>query len=189
MAQHLEKASREGYIAGVKLVRGAYLSSEPRELIWDTKEETDRCYDSLASAVLQRTWTSTVHPPSNPPPPFPEVNIVLATHNLPSVKAAISIRQQQLLTSPPETLPRLAYAQLQGMADEVTQEIVQDEGKKADIRARVVKCMCWGTTGQCLNYLMRRASENKEAAMRTRDTRRAMGAELWRRWKVVFGLV
>lgn len=48
---------------------------------------------------------------------------------------------------------------------------------KADTQAKVVKCMTWDTTTECLNLLLRRASENKEAALRTEDTRRATGAE------------
>lgn len=187
LASHLELAQKGGYIAGVKLVRGAYLASEPRDLIWETKEGTDKCYDACAEAVLKQQWTSNVAP-SDKNTPFPAVNIVLATHNLPSIKAAQAIRSSQMLSSPPEQLPRLTYAQLQGMADEISQALVQDEGKKADVQSKVVKCMTFGTVTECLNFLLRRASENKEAAMRTEDTRRAMGRELWRRLKGTFGL-
>ncbi|KAF2465331.1 FAD-linked oxidoreductase [Lindgomyces ingoldianus] len=200
LAQHLAQAEREGYIAGVKLVRGAYLASEPRQLIWNTKEETDACYDACAEAVLRRHWTSSILPP--PPPShstsastptstsaFPNVNIVLATHNHASVQRAQAIRSSQLLSSSAESLPRLTYAQLQGMADEISQELVQAADKKADVQAKVVKCMTWGTTTECLNFLLRRASENKEAALRTEDTRRAMGKELWRRVKGAFGVI
>lgn len=187
LASHLELAQKGGYIAGVKLVRGAYLASEPRNLIWETKEGTDKCYDACAEAVLKQQWNSSVMP-SDKNTPFPAVNIVLATHNLPSIKAAQAIRSSQMLSSPPEELPRLTYAQLQGMADEISQALVQDEGKKADVQSKVVKCMTFGTVTECLNFLLRRASENKEAAMRTEDTRKAMGRELWRRLKGTFGL-
>lgn len=190
LAQHLAKAHQEGYIAGVKLVRGAYLASEPRHLIWETKEGTDASYDACAEAVLKQQWTSSVPAPSSAPnSPFPHVNIVLATHNLASVQKAQAIRAAQLAASTsPTSLPRLTYAQLQGMADEISQELVQDPAKIEDVQSKVVKCMTWGTTTQCLNYLMRRASENKEAAMRTEDTRKAMGRELWRRFKGGLGL-
>ncbi|CAE7032428.1 hypothetical protein CFE70_004611 [Pyrenophora teres f. teres 0-1] len=187
MAQHLEKASKEGYIAGVKLVRGAYLTSEPKHLTFDTKAGTDANYDACADAVVRQQWTDKVPAPT-PGTPFPAVNIVLATHNLASVQAAQKIRAQQMLSTPPEKLPRLTYAQLQGMADEISQALVQDETMKADTQAKVVKCMTWGTTTECLNFLLRRASENKEAALRTEDTRKAMGKELWRRLRGVFGL-
>lgn len=187
MAQHLERASKGGYIAGVKLVRGAYLSSEPKELTFDTKEGTDANYDACADAVVRQQWTEKVSAPS-PNTPFPSVNIVLATHNLASVQKAMKLRASQMLSSSPQSLPRLTYAQLQGMADEISQSLVQDPTMKADIQAKVVKCMTWGTTTECLNFLLRRASENKEAALRTEDTRRAMGAELRRRVKAMFGL-
>jgi hypothetical protein len=187
LAQHLEMASKEGYIAGIKLVRGAYLFSEPRELIFEGKEGTDACYDACADAVLRRQWTDRVAP-SQPSTPFPDTNIVLATHNLPTITKAQRIREQQLLSSPPESLPRLSYIQLLGMADEISQALVQNPGMKADVQGRVIKCMTWGTTTQCLNFLLRRASENKEAALRVDGTKRAMGAELWRRMKNAFGL-
>ncbi|KAJ4363967.1 proline dehydrogenase [Neocucurbitaria cava] len=187
LAQHLEKASKEGYIAGVKLVRGAYLTSEPKELTYDTKEGTDANYDACATAVVKQQWTDEVPSPS-PNTPFPPVNIVLATHNLASVQNAKKIRASQMLTTAPANLPRLTYAQLQGMADEISQSLVLDPTMKADTQAKVVKCMTWGTTTECLNFLLRRASENKEAALRTEDTRKAMGAELWRRMKTAVGL-
>jgi hypothetical protein len=41
---------------------------------------------------------------------------------------------------------------------------------------------------ECLNYLLRRAAENKDAAGRTGETRDAMRAEVWRRMKGLFGL-
>ncbi|KAF2875830.1 FAD-linked oxidoreductase-like protein [Massariosphaeria phaeospora] len=187
IAQLLESAQKGDFIAGVKLVRGAYLTSEPRELVFQSKEATDVCYDACAEAVLKREWSETVKP-SNPNTPFPDVCIVLATHNAASVKKAQKIRAAQLLSSPPEKLSRLAYAQLMGMADEISQELVQDPGKQADLQAKAIKCMTWGTTTECLNFLLRRASENKEAASRTEDTMHAMSAELWRRMKGVFGL-
>jgi hypothetical protein len=187
LATHLEMASKGGYVAGVKLVRGAYLTSEPADKTFDTKEGTDGMYDACAEAVVKQTWTSTVAP-STPDTPFPKVNIVLATHNLPSILAAKSIRAQQLSSSPPGSLPRLTYAQLQGMADEISQQLVQDSTMKQDVMAKVIKCMTWGSTSECLNFLLRRASENKEAALRTEDTRRAMGAELVRRCRGVLGM-
>jgi hypothetical protein len=187
ITQHLEKASREGYIAGVKLVRGAYLTTEPKGTCFDTKEGTDACYDACAEAVLLRQWTDTISP-SNPSLAFPAVNIVLATHNLATIQKAKAIRASQMLVTAPENLPRLTYAQLQGMADEISQSLVQDPTMKADSEARVVKLLAWGTMTECLNFLIRRAAENKEASFRTEDTRKAMGAELWRRMKGVFGL-
>lgn len=188
LARHLETAANEGYVAGVKLVRGAYLTSEPQGTTFDSKEGTDGMYDSCAEAVLKRSWTSTVSP-SNPSTPFPPVGIVLATHNLPSILSAKNIRASQLASSSASSLPRLTYAQLQGMADEISQSLVQDPTMKKDEKAKVVKCMTWGSTTECLNFLLRRAVENKEAAARTIDTRKAMGRELFRRARGAVGLL
>lgn len=187
IAQHLEKASKEGYIAGVKLVRGAYLNSEAPGTCFDTKEGTDACYDACAATVLKQQWSDAIAP-SHPSVPFPAVNIVLATHNLSTIQSAKAIRAAQMLVSPAENLPRLTYAQLQGMADEISQSLVQDPTMEADVNAKVVKLLAWGTMTECLNFLIRRAAENKEASFRTEDTRKAMGAELWRRLRGVFGL-
>ncbi|KAF2644532.1 carbapenem antibiotics biosynthesis protein card [Massarina eburnea CBS 473.64] len=188
VAALLEHAQKEGFTAGVKLVRGAYMRSEPRELIWEAKEGTNKCYDTCTSALLARSWNDSVMPPSGPKTPFPSADIILATHNLETLKMAQATRQSQLQTSSPESLPRVTYIQLLGMADEISQQLVQSPEKEKDVTAKVVKCMTWGTTTQCLNFLLRRASENKEAAERTGDTRKAMGSELWRRFKGGLGL-
>ncbi|KAF2261406.1 proline oxidase-like protein [Lojkania enalia] len=190
IAQHLVTAQKEGYIAGIKLVRGAYLASEPRHLVWESKEGTDACYDSCTEAILKQQWTPTFPaPPGHTSTPFPRLDVFLATHNAASIAKAQAIRIAQLATSLPDSLPRLTYAQLWGMADEISQQLVQDENQKKDTQARVAKCMTWGTTTECLNFLLRRASENKEAAMRTEDTRRAMGREIVRRLRGFLGMM
>lgn len=189
IATHLERASKHNYIAGVKLVRGAYLNSEAAGVCFDTKQGTDACYDACAATVLRRTWSAPISP-ATPNTPFPAVNIVLATHNLHTIHAAKAIRATQLLAADDaSTLPRLTYAQLQGMADEISQSLVQDPTMAADVNASVVKLLAWGSMTECLNFLIRRAAENKEAGFRTEDTRKAMGAELGRRVKGFFGLV
>lgn len=188
LARHLALAQKDGYILGVKLVRGAYLASEPRHLIWSTKEETDKYYDALAESLLKRKYSEVVQPVHGSEA-FPHIEVVLATHNHESVRKAQAIRNEQ--ASRGEERVRLAYAQLQGMADEISCELVQ-AGEAQDAgntdAPRVFKCMTWGTTTECLNYLLRRAAENRDAASRTEDTRKAMGKELWRRAKTVAGL-
>lgn len=41
LSRHMAIAEAEGFVLGVKLVRGAYLGTEPRHVIWDTKQDTD----------------------------------------------------------------------------------------------------------------------------------------------------
>lgn len=217
VAAHLRAARDEGFTLGVKLVRGAYLGSDPRHLIHDTKADTDACYDGLAEALLRREWTGTLAPFATPPEDdnnkaaaaaFPGVNMVLASHN------ADSVRKARAVVDAGHTGTEVAFAQLQGMADEVSCEILAgrsrsdmcnssgfnstasskvaaahgDKDDAASSQPRAYKYLVWGSTGECMKYLLRRAQENKDAVQRTREGRDAMRAEVWRRMKGVFGL-
>lgn len=193
LAGHLRAAKAEGFTLGVKLVRGAYLGSDPRHLIHDTKSDTDACYDGIAEALIRRQWSGPLAPlaPSDSGS-FPGVNMVLASHNAESVRKARAILESG------ERETEVAFAQLQGMADEVSCEILAVEGgdKAAGggggdgkvFRPRAYKYLVWGSTGECMKYLLRRARENRDAVGRTKSGRDAMRAEVWRRLKGVFGL-
>ncbi|KAG9953195.1 FAD-linked oxidoreductase, partial [Aureobasidium melanogenum] len=190
LANHLHQAKTEGFTLGVKLVRGAYLHSEPREKIWDTIQDTHRAYDGMAEAVLTRTYNDVVKPISSDDGVFPRnVGLVLATHNADSVRKAQAIRTNQL-RSGEERIP-CAYAQLQGMADEVSCELISATQAKPEEMVdipRAYKLTAWGSMTDCLNYLLRRAAENKDAASRTVESRDAMRGEIWRRMKATFNL-
>ncbi|KAK0658602.1 putative proline dehydrogenase 2 [Lasiodiplodia hormozganensis] len=202
IARHLADAREHGYTIGIKLVRGAYLASEPKSQVWSSKAETDRVYNSLAESLLRRQYGEVLRPaPGSDNESFPQVALVLATHNAESVRRAQEIRNQQVAAAEPRIT--LAYAQLMGMADEVGCELVQagklamaEQGahgaygplwRKVDI-PKAYKCLCWGTAGECLQFLLRRAAENKDAATRTATTRKAMAGELKRRIKVALRL-
>lgn len=184
LAAHLEDAAKHNYNLGVKLVRGAYMATEKRDLIWDTIEDTHQAYDSLTKNILTKQYGGLLQAPSADAK-FPNADLFLATHNQESVKFAQEIRNEQL--SKGEELGKLCYAQLQGMADEVSCRLLQaskaakDDNIPAVDVPRTYKYLPWGTTSQCLHYLLRRADENKDAMSRTVDTRKAMGQELWRR--------
>jgi hypothetical protein len=190
LSRHLAVAEAEGFVLGVKLVRGAYLGTEPRHLIWQEKEETDRTYDCLAERLIRRQYQGVLklHNPSPPIEcPFPEVDLLLASHNRASVERAQEIRNEQSLAG--EKQIEMAYGQLLGMADDISCELVQ-KGKNARELSRegiftdapkAYKALVWGTVGECTNYLLRRGQENRDAASRTENTRRAMAQELRRR--------
>jgi len=196
LARHLAAAQAEGFVLGVKLVRGAYLGSDPRHLICGSKDETDRMYDGIAESLITRKYGDVLKPhPQSPAssapqdiPPFPQVDLVLASHNRDSVKKAQAIRNWQVRTGQP--LIEMAYAQLQGMADDISCELVQESkevlaNKVTDRDSpRVCKYLVWGTVGECTEYLLRRGQENKDAVSRTKDTRKAMTAELMRRFSL-----
>ena len=191
LASHLAAARQDGFTLGVKLVRGAYLGSDPRHLIHDTKGQTDAAYNGIAESLAVRSYNSILQPAgSEKNAEFPDVNVVLAGHNHTSVRRIQALRTQQAQKSEPQT--ELVYAQLQGMADEVSCELVQagkveGEGEvKVDV-PKAYKYLVWGTTGECMKYLLRRAQENRDAVERTHEGRNAMAAELWRRVRKVVG--
>jgi len=184
LAIHLETARKEGFVLGVKLVRGAYMGSDPRELIWGTIEETHNCYNSLARSVMQKRYQGHLQPVEGGSTEFPRVSLVLATHNAESVRLARELRDEQARNG--EEQIDLAYGQLMGMADNVSCEVVQtattrleshDSNPNLEV-PKVYKYVVWGQMGECMKYLLRRAHENRDAVTRTVEARRALAREL-----------
>lgn len=184
LERHLAMAQEGDFSLGVKLVRGAYLGSDPRECFFETKEGTDACYDGIAASVLTRQWNATLEGNGE----YPAAHIVLATHNAESVQKARAICDAGGAKSD------IAFAQLQGMADEISCELVEaSQSARADAavaapKLPAYKYLVWGTTGECMKYLLRRAHENKDAVQRTKSGRDAMWAEFVRRVKNTFRL-
>lgn len=199
LAAHLAAARRDGFVAGIKLVRGAYINSDPRHLINDTKEDTDAMYDALASSVLHRAYNAVLRPAAGEESAtYPAVSLALASHNPDSVRSAMRIQESQAAKGEPRV--DLVYGQLQGMADEVSCELVQRavevEGREVVggelgggevVVPQAYKYLVWGTTGECMKYLARRAQENKDAVERTRVGRDLMVGEAGRRVRGWFG--
>lgn len=173
----------------MKLVRGAYLGSDPRHLFWSTKEDTDGVYDGIAESLMRRKYGDVLVPlHGEGDKKFPDVNLVLASHNRESIRKAMVLRKKQLERG--EERIDLVYGQLMGMADEVSCELVQ-AGKRSqgfdgygveqvDV-PKAYKYVVWGTVGECVKYLLRRAEENRDAVVRTREGRSALKTELVRR--------
>lgn len=184
LRSHLDIARKEGFTLGVKLVRGAYLATDPRHLIHDTKADTDRAFHDLASSLLLHQWTDRM-PGSGP---FPSLALVMATHNAESVSHA-----RRIVESGQAKVP-VVFAQLQGMADEVSYSLVAQPGPDRDVdkgtkpKLGVYKYLAWGSTTDCMKYLVRRAEENRDAVERTRDSHDSMKKELLRRIRAAIGL-
>lgn len=186
LAKHLDLALKEDFVLGVKLVRGAYLGSDPRHLFWDTIEDTHRTYDGIAESLMRKAYNEVLKPISSTANVFPSINLVLASHNKDSVIKAQTLRNSQLSSGEPRI--DLAYGQLMGMADNVScglvhaGQITRQNGHEgvADI-PKTYQYLVWGTVGECSQYLVRRAEENQDAVTRTKDARKALGKELLRR--------
>ncbi|UNI17797.1 proline dehydrogenase [Purpureocillium takamizusanense] len=187
VARDLAAALDEGFTLGLKLVRGAYLSTDKRSLIHDTKEDTDAAYDAIALGALRQDLLGFSSSSSSSGVeqqrteckgtqrrPFPSVNLFLASHNRESVVAAHELHRQRSEQGLP-TVP-VGFAQLQGMSDALSFGLLRLGGAP-----EVYKCTTWGSLAECLGYLARRASENRDAASRTSDEFAALRAEARRR--------
>ena len=186
LSRHMRQASDDGFTLGVKLVRGAYISSEPRHTINDTKEDTDNSYDSITKALLSGTHRGFGN---DMPSKMPNIEVFLGTHNGESTLAA----HQTQLARTEEGLPLtpVRYGQLLGMADEVSFTLIQLKTRISGPRyasPEVYKCLSWGTLGDCVSYLIRRAVENKDAVSRNKGEFVALKRELFRRFKAMIGL-
>ncbi|QKX53552.1 uncharacterized protein TRUGW13939_00631 [Talaromyces rugulosus] len=190
LASHLAAASQEGFVLGVKLVRGAYLSSDPRHLFWETKAGTDRSYDAIAQSLITRQYGPGLRPSDSQTQEFPQADLVLATHNRKSIERARTLRNEQVRYRRP--MIEMVYGQLQGMADDISCQLVHEsataksDGNVLEEIPKPYKYLVWGTVGECTKYLLRRGRENRDAASRTRDTRNAMLAEVKRRSSLGF---
>ena len=193
LAKHLAVASNEGFTCGIKLVRGAYLGSDPRHLFWGRKEDTDTAYNSIVQSLMLRRYSGILLPQGAKDRRFPEVNVVLASHNLDTVQKAMEIRKSQCQRGE-EGVP-MVYAQLMGMADHVSGKLIEarktagretatervtEKAKETDTPS-AYKYLVWGTVSECLKYLLRRAEENRDAVTRTEESLVALRVELSRR--------
>ncbi|RJE22158.1 Proline dehydrogenase [Aspergillus sclerotialis] len=182
--EHLLLAQQEGWTLGIKLVRGAYIAHDIRDRIHDTKEETDKNYNCIVEKLLTRQFLFPVD--NTPDSKFPDVRLFLASHNAESVQKGHLLHRHRILSGDP-TIP-LQYGQLHGMADEVSCELVAESkrmnasnAKEKEAAPKAFKALCWGTTEECLHFLLRRAVENKGAVERTKHMADALREEAWRR--------
>ncbi|KAF3346579.1 hypothetical protein VdG2_05239 [Verticillium dahliae VDG2] len=161
-----------GFTLGLKLVRGAYMSSDKRSLIQDTKQDTDNAYNAISQGALKCKIERFGAPGGLS---FPSVDLFLASHNRESLVTAHRTHQSRVQLGLP-TVPQ-DFAQLHGMSDDLSFDLVQ-MGARGDHTPGVYKCSTRGTLGQCLAYLMRRAAENRDAVSRSSDEYRALKKEI-----------
>lgn len=180
LMNQLAIADKEGWTLAVKLVRGAYIANDQRELIHNTKQDTDNSYNSIVRDIL--SGTNLGFAPEN----FPRVQLFLAGHNPESVARAWDLVQDLSSQSKLKVLPD--FGQLQGMADELGCKVVKrcedlecQKDAKAVVVPKAYKCLTWGSVQECMQYLLRRIIENRGGADRMKDGMVANWAELKRR--------
>lgn len=183
--RHIEAAATEGWKLGIKLVRGAYIEHEERSLIHDTKEDTDASYNDIADKLIsQRLPESLAAADSGIE--FPKSSLMLATHNAES--AAMATEAHRARVSNGLATCKLECAQVAGMADELSCELISnyentlaDQAAANSMAPKPYKCLTWGSVGECMGYLHRRAIENRGAVERTKHMAAALRKELWHR--------
>jgi len=142
----VERANREGYKFGCKLVRGAYMVLERRRAqelnlpspIWETKEETDAAYDAVVAALLPSVRDN-------------GAEIMVATHNQQSVE--LTVAGMEALGLPASS--KVTFAQLLGMADHLTYTLGAH-------KYGAYKYTPFGGVDEVMPYLLRRAQENSD---------------------------
>jgi proline dehydrogenase len=171
----LQLAQNEGWTLAIKLVRGAYIDSDPRQIIYDNKDQTDDCYNSIVRDALTSNMAGI------PKSDFPRIDLFLAGHNAESVAKASFLIQELAVKGELKSVPE--FGQLQGMCDELGCKILQGgEGSKGHVVAlKVYKWSTWGTVQECMQYLVRRAVENRGATERMKDGMAELRKELRRR--------
>eukprot|EP00525_Craspedostauros_australis_P012454 CAMPEP_0198112224 /NCGR_PEP_ID=MMETSP1442-20131203/4104_1 /TAXON_ID= /ORGANISM="Craspedostauros australis, Strain CCMP3328" /LENGTH=488 /DNA_ID=CAMNT_0043768931 /DNA_START=474 /DNA_END=1940 /DNA_ORIENTATION=+ len=154
--QDVERAKREGYSFGAKLVRGAYMETEPAELIHDSIQDTHDCYNHNVRYLLQEGIE------------HGQIEIMCATHNAESIALAVDAMQDSV--DPSNSF--ISFAQLYGMSDTLSYPL-------ASRGYRVYKYLPYGQIDEVMPYLIRRAQENSSIAGGSQHELSMM----WNAWK------
>lgn len=142
-----EAATAQGYYLGVKLVRGAYMEKEARVArqrgqqnpINPTKQATDDLYDASLRYCIQHA---------------DRISTCAGTHNEAS---SLLLTQLMLEAGIAPADPRIWFAQLYGMSDNLTYNL-------ANAGYNTAKYLPYGPVEAVMPYLLRRADENTAIA-------------------------
>jgi proline dehydrogenase len=142
-----DAGAEAGYYIGAKLVRGAYMEKEARVAkqrgyqnpINSTKQATDDLYDEALRYCVQH---------------IDRISICAGTHNEASSLLLTQLMQEAGL-APND--PRIWFAQLYGMSDNLTYNL-------ANAGYNTAKYLPYGPVAAVMPYLLRRADENTAIA-------------------------
>ena len=165
LQRDVDAARREGYILGVKLVRGAYIATERRkgrsggeDPIFSTKAETDANYNATMTGLLEHVRVG-------------RACLLLATHNRQSVDLAVATMDKLGL---PSTHPGVSFASIMGMVNNVSNALGL-AGYNSN------KLVSFGVYDDVLPWLLRRLHENNDAFGAMQLERRLFLKEVKRR--------
>ncbi len=138
-----KQAKADGYILGVKLVRGAYMEKERQRAaekgytspIHETKTATDKDYDAAVEYCLDH---------------LDDISVVAGTHNERSTQNLV---QKMHMRGIPNDHPHVNFSQLYGMSDNLSY-VLSANGYN------VTKYVPYGPVRDAVPYLVRRAEEN-----------------------------
>lgn len=143
-------AEQNNYRLGLKLVRGAYIHSEPnRAVIHKTKQDTDLNYNQGISYCIENILVENNNNNST------IGHLIVASHNGDSLNLATD-KLEQYSANPNKN--NIVLGQLLGMADDITYNLIENRGVN-----NVIKYVPWGPPVETKAYLLRRLEENGDA--------------------------
>ena len=157
-------AEAQGFVLGLKLVRGAYMEKERAVAleknrlspIQISKEATDTDYDEAVRFCMDHIHSTAV---------------IIASHNEQSNLLGAKLLDEMML---PHNHPHVHFSQLYGMSDTITFNLAK-EG------FNVSKYLPFGPIQDVIPYLMRRAQENTSVSGQTGRELMQLKRELARR--------
>ncbi len=166
--KHTHKHALEnGYLLGVKFVRGAYMEKERERAlklgypspIQPTKADTDKAFDDAQEYAFNHLST---------------ISIFCGTHNEKSVQLLAELMEKGGI---PKSDPRITFSQLLGMSDNIS-FMLANQGYN------VAKYIPYGPVREVMPYLIRRAQENTSVKGQTGRELSLINQELLRRKRI-----
>ena len=145
-----QRAKADGFVVGMKLVRGAYMEKEndrAQEMgyptpICESKKATDDNYNTAVGYMIDHLG---------------ETELFLGSHNEESTLLALNLMKEKNLEINDS---RIWFGQLYGMSDHISYNL-------ADRGYNVAKYLPFGPVRDVMPYLIRRAEENTSVAGQT----------------------
>lgn len=159
-----EKAKKENFKIGAKIVRGAYMEKENRRArkhgkkspICRNKEATDVNFNAVMSYCLDH---------------LEDISVFIGTHNEISNYLALQIMEDQNIAKDDK---RVWFSQLYGMSDQISYNLARKGYNTA-------KLVPFGPVTDVVPYLLRRAEENSSVKGQTSRELSLLNGEINRR--------